>query len=203
MTTHSFSQLDNPFTLLGITATFYIDEARLSAHYLRLQQQFHPDNFAHKTAKERQLATQFSANLIDAYKTLSDPVKRAIALLEIHGHSIDLEHNTNRDKTLLMTQLTLREKIDQAETKDLPNLQAEFKGTFDTLCQTFNEALLVHALDRAAQTVISMRYYQKLLAEIAEKSNQPNKFAAESTAKSATKSAAESAANPPRNESAL
>jgi molecular chaperone HscB len=92
---------------------FPLDNAALAGRYRELQRQYHPDRFAHHP-EEQQKAVQWSAQLNTAYETLNSPVKRASYLLELADHPISL--NTSiADTDFLMSQLELREQMDEAK----------------------------------------------------------------------------------------
>jgi molecular chaperone HscB len=104
---------DNYFALFGLAIGFSLDNTALAGRYRELQRQYHPDRFAHHP-EEQQKAVQWSAQLNTAYDTLNNPVKRASYLLELAAHPISL--NTSiADTDFLMSQLELREQMDEAQ----------------------------------------------------------------------------------------
>ena len=68
----------NHFDLLGLPARYAVDPARLEHGYRELQSQVHPDRFAASTEVERRVAMQWAARANEAYRTLRDPLERAI-----------------------------------------------------------------------------------------------------------------------------
>ncbi len=162
--------MNNPFQLFGLAQHYQVDEQVVMDKYLDLQKQFHPDNFASRTAKEKLMATQISANVAAAYNILLDPVKRASALLNLKGMSFDLENYISRDKMLLMEQMTLREQLEDSEITRLPNLRERWESDFSRLEESLTNYLAQEQLEDAAEVVLKMRYYQKLLTELKHKS---------------------------------
>lgn len=160
---------NNPFQLFDIAADYRIDESAINDKYLALQKQFHPDNFATRTAKEKLMATQISANVVAAHKTLLDPIARASALLNLNDFAFDLSNYISRDKMLLIEQMELREQLDSATPDAYPTLQQQWQAAFADLEEQFVAALDSQSFDNAAEIVLKMRYYQKLLSELHDK----------------------------------
>ncbi len=158
--------MTNPFQLFDMPADYFIDERRVNEKYIALQKQFHPDNFANRTGKEKLMATQISANVVAAYKTLLDPVARASALLNLSGMPFDLSTYISRDQTLLIEQMQLREQMDRATDADYAVLKQGWQKDFSLLEEQFAAEFSAKALEAAAETLLKMRYYQKLLSEL-------------------------------------
>ncbi len=163
--------MNNPFQLFDIKAEYFIDEKAVNEKYIALQKQFHPDNFASRTAKEKLMATQISANVVAAHKTLLDPILRASTLLNSLGKDFDLAKYISNDQSLLIRQMELREQLDTADTDEYPALKQVWEKVFSDLEQQFSRYLTDKDLDKAAETTLQMRYYQKLLSELTEKVN--------------------------------
>ena len=68
---------DSDFDIFGLPCQFELDSAALSASYLRLQNQTHPDRFANSSAQEKRLAVQWATRVNEAYKRLQNPMERA------------------------------------------------------------------------------------------------------------------------------
>ncbi len=161
--------MNNPFQLFDIETQYFIDKQAVNEKYIALQKQFHPDNFATRTAKEKLMATQISANVVSAHKTLLDPIARASALLNLSGKDFDLANYISNDQSLLITQMELREQLDTANTDEYPVLKQAWEKDFSDLEQQFANYLTDKDLDKAAEIVLKMRYYQKLLTELDHK----------------------------------
>ncbi|MBS9781094.1 MAG: Fe-S protein assembly co-chaperone HscB [Gammaproteobacteria bacterium] len=161
--------MNNPFQLFDIETQYFIDKQAVNEKYIALQKQFHPDNFATRTAKEKLMATQISANVVSAHKTLLDPIARASALLNLWGKDFDLANYISNDQSLLITQMELREQLDTANTDEYPALKQAWEKDFSNLEQEFANYLTDKDLDKAAEIVLKMRYYQKLLTELDHK----------------------------------
>ncbi len=161
---------NNPFETFSLAAEYFLDNEKLRASYQALQRHFHPDNFANKTKQEKLLATKISANLVRDYKVLQNPVSRAVALVNLKegeaGQQFSLEDYVSCDKSMLFEQMSLREKLAEASAEQLPELKAEFISLFSETEKRFAKQLSTGSLGDAKESVLRLRFYQKLLAEL-------------------------------------
>ncbi len=82
------------FCAVGLPAQYGVDEAALDAAYRTVQSQAHPDRFAKAGDAERRVAMQWAAHANEAYRTLRQPLRRAIYLLGLRGVDVQAENNT-------------------------------------------------------------------------------------------------------------
>ncbi len=75
----------DPFTRLGLARRFDLDQAELARQYAGFQRVLAPERFASRGPREKAMAEKHRAVLKDAHDTLSDPLKRAMALLDLAG----------------------------------------------------------------------------------------------------------------------
>ena len=101
----------NYFQLFQVPAQFDLDLTELGTRYLELQRNFHPDNFASASERDRLLAVQQAANINDAYHSLKQPLLRAEHLLALRGVKISHEQRRFTDTVFLMQQMELRELL--------------------------------------------------------------------------------------------
>jgi molecular chaperone HscB len=69
------------FTLFGLPKRFRLDITALSARYVALQRETHPDRFVTASPLAQRLAMQRATRVNEAYETLKSPVTRARYLL--------------------------------------------------------------------------------------------------------------------------
>ncbi|MEN7531213.1 MULTISPECIES: Fe-S protein assembly co-chaperone HscB [unclassified Cupriavidus] len=116
---------DDFFSLFGLPARYDVDEAALEAAYRTVQSQAHPDRFANAGDAERRVAMQWAAHANEGYRTLRQPLKRAIYLLQLRGVDIQAESNTAMAPAFLMQQMEWREALqDAVETRDVGQLDS-------------------------------------------------------------------------------
>lgn len=108
----------NYFDLFGLPLTFLLDRDKLEDTYLKLQANFHPDNYVAADVLQRSIAAKQSSLINIAYKELLNPTKRAGHLLRIiAGAEADkfTGEATIADTDFLMEQMKWREAIDDGE----------------------------------------------------------------------------------------
>ena len=103
------------FARLGLPAALDLEPASLDRAYFALQRQWHPDRFANRPADERARASAEAAALNDAYRTLKDPLSRAVYLAEQRGVALPGDGKTIDDPDLLMEAMEAREALHDAE----------------------------------------------------------------------------------------
>ncbi|CAK4066620.1 co-chaperone HscB [Vibrio sp. 16] len=161
----------NYFELFGLPSQFKLDGSLLSSQFRELQKQFHPDNFATASERDRLMAVQKAAEINDAYQVLKSPISRAEYLLAENGVEIRGEQQTMQDPMFLMEQMELREELeDIASHSDseeaLFNFDAKvskmFKQHLSLVEQELNDALWL----KAAERVRKLKFIAKLKNEI-------------------------------------
>jgi len=163
---------DNYFVLFGLPIGFQVDTEALASRYRELQRQYHPDRFAHHP-EEQQKAVHWSAQLNTAYDVLQNSVKRASYLLELASRPISL--NTSiADTDFLMSQLELREQLDEAESvEQLVGLRLEVEEWLHSLAREFVLDYADEDWSEAQDTVRKMHFMANFLADIRQ---QEDKF---------------------------
>jgi molecular chaperone HscB len=162
----------NHFELLGVTERFGVDPSEVRQAHRRLQAAVHPDRFVSAGATERRIAMQLATLANEAYRTLSDPGRRAAYLCERHGVPLRAETNTAMAPAFLIQQMEWREALDEARGRRDGRALA---GLTDLLCDHRARLLaeLGDAIDtdhdyaRAADAVRRLMFVDKFGAEVA------------------------------------
>jgi len=163
---------DNYFAWFDLPVAFQINQDALASRYRELQRQYHPDRFAHHP-EEQQKAVQWSAQLNTAYDTLNNEVKRASYLLELIGRPISLNASI-ADTDFLMSQLELREQLDEAEcVEQLVSLRLEVEEWLQSLAREFVLDYADEDWVEAQDTVRKMHFMANFLLDIRQ---QEDKF---------------------------
>ncbi len=76
------------FGVFSLPRRLTIDLADLEQRYYALSRRLHPDLFSDRPPAERTASLKLSALVNRAYKTLRDPVERALYWLELNGESL-------------------------------------------------------------------------------------------------------------------
>ena len=158
------------FSLFGLPQQFTLDKAELAQRYRKLQQELHPDRYAHASAQEQRLAVQYSSFVNQAYTTLSAPLSRALYLLELQGMDAETVAGQRVDGAFLIQQMELREKLESFH--DLVDPDTVLEHLLQEIATDLREAsdeaaaaLDAGKLENAAQAVVKMQYLDKLRAE--------------------------------------
>ena len=104
------------FARLGLPAALDLEPESLDRAYFALQRRWHPDRFANRPADERAGASTEAAALNDAYRTLKDPLRRAVYLAGLKGVALPGDGETIDDPDLLMEVMEAREALHDAES---------------------------------------------------------------------------------------
>ncbi|KAF7851965.1 hypothetical protein BT93_L1666 [Corymbia citriodora subsp. variegata] len=114
------------FQIFGLEKKYEIDVSNLEGKYKDWQKKLHPDLVHSKSEQEKEYAAGQSARVIDAYRTLSKPLTRAIYVLKLEGVNVD-EEETVSETELLTEILELREAVDEAaDSQALEQIQSQF-----------------------------------------------------------------------------
>ncbi|HEV3115062.1 MAG TPA: Fe-S protein assembly co-chaperone HscB [Candidatus Binataceae bacterium] len=76
------------FAALGVPRRLILDPSQLETLYHDLGRRVHPDRFANSPAQIRAVSLTATALLTRAFRTLRDPVGRALYWLELHGEKL-------------------------------------------------------------------------------------------------------------------
>lgn len=159
------------FALFQLPRQFRLDRADLDTRYREVQNQVHPDRFAHGGDAEKRLSMQWATRANEAYQTLKKPLDRAKYLLHLAGVDLQAESNTAMDPAFLMEQMEWREAVMEArsggEHHELERLHNRLRADINSRYQDM-AALLDDQHDHAAAAELARRlmFLEKLLHEI-------------------------------------
>ena len=168
MTTPDFSQ--DYFALFGQPVAWEVDTVVLGERYRQLQQELHPDRFAHAGASEQRLAIQYSAFVNEAYATLRNRLSRALYLLQLQGMDAETVSAQQVSGGFLIEQMELREKLESLHDLVEPDtvlehLITEISADIRDHQLEFAQAWEAGELPAAAGACVKMQYLEKLLQE--------------------------------------
>ncbi len=154
------------FARLGLPAALDLDIASLDRAYFALQRQWHPDRFVAKPAVERARASSLAAALNDAYRTLKDPLSRAVYLAQLRGVELPGDGKTIDDPELLMEAMEAREELHEAasiEAVDL--LAAKARDDIEASLAALGALFLAEDKPAIRKTLLRLRYLDKFAEE--------------------------------------
>ena len=158
------------FQRLGMNPDFDLDPKELEKRYFAFQRKFHPDRFATKTPREKQLSLQHATDLNQAYDRLKTPISRAEALLEAKGSESQDHARTESDPELLMEAMESREALADAETsEEVERLESRTRMEIEMSEEALSVAFAADDLEGASGIVTRLKYLLKLLQEIRRK----------------------------------
>ncbi|HPB94325.1 MAG TPA: Fe-S protein assembly co-chaperone HscB [Polyangiaceae bacterium] len=158
----------NPFKILELESRFDLDLDAAEHRHRELSRALHPDRFVGRPASERRLALSRAIEVNEAWRTLRDPVRRAEALLNLHGIDSGETSSAKADPELLMEMMEQREALAETRaSKDLPRLR-DLSATMrdrqarvlDALTKAFS-----HDPQTALPVLAELRYVRRFLEE--------------------------------------
>ncbi|MFJ9449812.1 MULTISPECIES: Fe-S protein assembly co-chaperone HscB [unclassified Herbaspirillum] len=162
--------MQNHFALFQLPQRFAVDLAALEKAYHGVQNQAHPDKFAHATGAEKRVAMQWATRANEAYQTLKNPLKRATYLCELNGVDLETESNTAMPTAFLMQQMEWREELDDARAGKnidaLEQLDGALRGAKKDAVARIETLLDADDFAGAAQLVRQLMFLEKFGEEI-------------------------------------
>jgi len=163
--------MQNHFQLFHLPQRFALDMAALDAAYHEVQNQAHPDRFAHASGAEKRVAMQWATRANEAYRTLKNPLKRATYLCELNGVDLQTESNTAMPGAFLMQQMEWREALDEVkESRDsaaLEQLEREIRTRYRDETARIGSLLDGGDFHAAAQAVRQLMFLEKFSDDVA------------------------------------
>ncbi|GER33415.1 co-chaperone protein HscB [Striga asiatica] len=157
------------FQIFGQGREYKLEVDKLEKKYKDWQKKLHPDLVHSKSQREREYAAEQSARVIDAYRTLTDPLSRAIYILKLEGVLVDEEERIT-DPELLAEIMELREAVDEAnDTRALNEIQSQLQEKLVHSTDSFEDAYQNKNFEDALASIRRMTYYKRASEEIVKK----------------------------------
>ncbi|GER27369.1 co-chaperone protein HscB [Striga asiatica] len=184
------------FQIFGQGREYKLEVDKLEKKYKDWQKKLHPDLVHSKSQREREYAAEQSARVIDAYRTLTDPLSRAIYILKLEAVLVDEEERITDPELLaesedygmwmsnhismcinvvplsnLITEIMeLREAVDEADdTRALNEIQSQLREKLVHLTDSFEDAYRNKNFENALASIRRMTYYKRASEEIVKK----------------------------------
>jgi molecular chaperone HscB len=157
------------FQIFGWEKSYKIPNENLEGKYKDWQKKLHPDLVHSKSEREKTYAAEQSGRVIDAYRTLSNPLSRAIYLMRLEGVEVD-EEQTVSEPELLDEIMEIREAVEEAsDAQTLKNIQAQIEEKLKQWSKSFGDAFQRQQYEEAHVCIQRMTYYQRVIEEIVKK----------------------------------
>ena len=152
----------NHFELFELEPALDIDLTQLKAKFLKLQQQYHPDN--NQDQIEQAIAKSSQVN--QAYDVLKHVDSRAAYLLQLQKQDGGIEQSIH-DFEFLQSALELREQLDEATSSEqLQGLRTEVEQWVNALIKEFQIDYAEQEWSEARDTVRKLRFFRHVLMDI-------------------------------------
>jgi molecular chaperone HscB len=160
----------NPFAVLGIPPRFDVDLASVEKQHRELSRALHPDRFAAAAPSERQAALSKAVEVNEAWRIVREPIRRAEALLALHGVDMTEEKAPTADLEFLQEMLEQREALDDAKrAKDLEavhKLAHAIEAKSKAVEAVLTEGFAREDYSSLARKVGELRYFRRFLDEV-------------------------------------
>ena len=152
----------NHFELFELEPALDMDLTQLKAKFLKLQQQYHPDN--NQDQIEQAIAKSSQVN--QAYDALKHVDSRAAYLLQLQKQDGGIEQSIH-DFEFLQSALELREQLDEATSSEqLQGLRTEVEQWVNALIKEFQIDYAEQDWSEARDTVRKLRFFRHVLMDI-------------------------------------
>lgn len=140
----------------------------LEQRYLELSRATHPDHQRSATPEQQIAVLERSAQLNDAYRILSDPWKRALALLELRSPGV-MERTKTLSPIYLSDALELSEEVAEAEADEFEPLRARLEATIAEDLEAVRGQIAAEDWEGAGTQLHQSRYHRKALDDLADR----------------------------------
>jgi len=165
------------FAVLGLPRRFDLTGAEISVAYRAMARRTHPDRFGGASAETIARATQLSAEVNEAYRTLSDTVTRAAYLLTLAGGAA-ADEVREVPGSVLAEIMMLREQLEadkasgdrKAMRQHRATLERQRAATLDRIAAFADNITDADIDDKKALRIELniIKYYDNILRELAE-----------------------------------
>jgi molecular chaperone HscB len=154
------------FARLGLPAALELEPATLDRAYFARQRLWHPDRFVAKPPDERARASAEAAALNDAYRTLKDPLSRAVYFATLKGVELPGDGKTIDDPELLMEVMDAREELHEATSIAEVDALATFaREDLQKALAGLPSLFLANDKPAIRKTLLRLRYLDKFAEE--------------------------------------
>ena len=163
------------FAFLELPRSLALDVKDLEKRFYALSRQLHPDLYARKSADERRYAEDASALLNDAYRTLKEPIARAMYLLKLEGFEIGEQGTKDVPPELLEEIFELNMALEEGEVEGARERFLEMRGAVDAeLQEKYARWDAGHSRDTLNE-IRGLLNRRKYISNLIDKTNVPDR----------------------------
>ena len=160
----------NYFQVMKNEVTFDVNLPSVKQYYLKLQTMLHPDRFASRSKTERDYSNTQSALINRAYNTLSDPLKRGLYILGLHGYDLNPEQTETSSSDLLNEIFMVNFEVDECEDKaGLLEIQTQVIKAIDEDLADISEKFQQQQYEKARLALIRLKYRTNIKIKVEDK----------------------------------
>ena len=163
------------FEFLETPRSLALDPKDLEKRFYALSRQLHPDLYARKSAEEKHYAEEASALLNDAYRTLREPIARAMYLLKLEGFDIGEQGTKDVPPELLEEIFELNMALEEGEAEGARERFLEMRGAVDAELQEKYAAWDAGQSRDTLNEVRGLLNRRKYITNLIDKTNVPDR----------------------------
>jgi len=172
------------FSFFELAPQLALDEKELQTRFYALSRKLHPDLFSRKTRTESEHALEASSVLNDAYRTLRDPIARAMYVLKLEGFEIGEQTTKDVPPELLEEVFELNMALEEARMGDedalaqLPGFRSRFEAMRAETDSAIAQVSVAWDASHDRQHLIDLRGHlnrRKYISNLIDKTNVPDR----------------------------
>ncbi|OOR87756.1 Fe-S protein assembly co-chaperone HscB [Moraxella caviae] len=156
--------MNNFFALFELPVAFDVDKTALKNRYLALQKQHHPDNHGGDDSQ--------STLINHAFETINRDDKRALYLLDLQGHDINLTESIS-DLEFLGEMMEIRIDLDDCTSKaELAPLEQSVQTLISAHSDDFRQEFIAQNWTNAKLAAQKLHFLGKLYDDVLSKASE-------------------------------
>ncbi len=163
------------FEFLELPRSAAIDPKDLEKRFYALSRQLHPDLYARRSAEEKAYAQDASALLNDAYRTLKDPIARALYLMKLEGFEIGEQGSKDVPPELLEEMFELNMMLEEADPAEIAAARARFESMRAVIDEELQEKFTAWNGNEVRALLNRRKYITNLIDKTNDKTNVPDR----------------------------
>ncbi|HXX66195.1 MAG TPA: Fe-S protein assembly co-chaperone HscB [Polyangiaceae bacterium] len=160
----------DPFATLGIERRYDVDLGALERTHRELSRAIHPDRYVGSTAGEKREALTRAVEVNEAWRIVRNPLRRAEALLSLHGVAVGEDREPSPEPEFLLEILEQREALSEArgarDRRAVHRLADAVRTRSRHTERELSAGLATRPDASLVGTLGKLRFYQRFLDEV-------------------------------------